>query len=120
KEGVAVDGHVPEVGGGKPLDGRERSEEPAGEIDQVDALIDELTAARPRAIGAPFPVVADAPAVSVASAHEHQGAQHAAIHDLARLLQRGMITVIEPDAHAPARGRRARDENIDLRNAPGG
>ena len=52
------------------------------------ALVDQLAAAGSFGIGPPFPFVADAAAVAVAPAHEHQLAERAGIDQLARLAQR--------------------------------
>ena len=71
EEGVIVDLHVPKRRGGVALDRREISEEPAGQIDQMHALVDEFAAAGERGIGAPFAVVAFAAAVTVAGAEKH-------------------------------------------------
>ena len=55
-----------------PLDRRELAQEPACEVDEMHALIDEFAAAGELGIGAPLAVVADAAAVAVARADEHQ------------------------------------------------
>ena len=59
-------------------------------------------------VGAPLPVVAEAAAVAVAAADEHQRPERARVDELARLLERGMIAVVEADADADARAFRPR------------
>ena len=67
-----VDRQVPEIGRCETLDVGEVAQEPAGEVDQVWSLVDELAAAGQGRVGAPFPIVADPPAVAVSGAKEHQ------------------------------------------------
>jgi hypothetical protein len=55
---VVLDGHVPEERADLPRDAREIAGEPAGEVDEVDALIEHLAAAGDGRIGAPFAVIA--------------------------------------------------------------
>jgi len=50
----------------------EFAEEPACDVDEVDALIDQLASAGKIGIGAPFPIVAFAAAVPISAAQEHQ------------------------------------------------
>ena len=47
---------------------------PAGEVDEMYALVEQLAAAGQGGVGPPFAVVADASAVSVSAAEEHQRA----------------------------------------------
>ena len=83
----------------------------------MDALIDELAAAGKRGVGAPLLVVADAAAVPVATAHEHQLAEDAGVEQLAGFLERRMIPMVEPDAHQPLTSPRGRvDHSVDLRH----
>ena len=63
----------------------------------MDALVDQFAAAGELRVGAPFAVVADAPAVAVARADEHQRAERAGVDEFARLLQRRMEAVIVAD-----------------------
>jgi hypothetical protein len=80
----------------------------------VDALIDQLAAARQRRVGAPFLVVADPAAVAVAAAHEHQRPERAARHQVVRLLQRRVVAMVEADPHAQVVGAGERHERLDL------
>ncbi len=50
------------------------------EVEQVHPLVDELTAARPRRVGAPLALVAEAAAVAVSAAEVHQLAVLARVH----------------------------------------
>ncbi len=61
----------------------------------MHALVDQLAAAGTRRIGAPLVLVADAAAMTVASAHEHQRPQVPAGHDRVRLLQRRVVAMVE-------------------------
>jgi hypothetical protein len=89
------------------VDDGELAEEPAGEVDEVDALVDQLAAAGERGVGAPLAVVAAAAAVAVAAAQEHQRAERAGVEELAGFLRAGVEAVIVAEADADARrGRR--------------
>ena len=73
------------------------------------ALVDQFAAARDFGLGAPFLLVAEPSAVTVAGADEHQRPEHAGIDDLARFQERRMEAMIEPgldDALVPRGGRR--------------
>ena len=67
------------IGGGNAADVREVAQEPCGEIDQVNALIDQFAAAESARVRSPLPVVADAPAVPVAGPKEHQRTERPAV-----------------------------------------
>ena len=97
-----------------PLDAGEVAEEPAREINEMHALVDEFAAAGKRRIGAPLAVVADAPPVAVASADEHQRTKRARLVKAARLKERGVEAVIETHAHAHAGGTGGVDEFVRL------
>ena len=100
---------------------REIAEEPAGEIDQMHALVDQFAAAGEFRIGAPFPLVAGPAAVAVAAANEHQFAEGAAIEDLACFAEGAMIAVVEADADegAGALGAARTQSSSAARRAPG-
>ena len=68
EETVVFDGHIPEVGAGAAADAGEIAEEPAGEVDEVGALVEQFAAAGKSRIGAPFALVAGTAAVAVAAA----------------------------------------------------
>ena len=82
----------------RPRTLRKIAEEPAGEIDQVRALVDQFAAAGERRVGAPFAIVAGSSAVTIAAADKHHLAQRAAFKDLARPAECAVIAVIEADA----------------------
>lgn len=79
------------------LDARELTEIPAGEVDEVHALIDELAAAGELRVGAPLAVVALAAAVAVAAAEKHQRPERAAVDERAGFLQGRVKTMIVAD-----------------------
>ena len=66
---------------------RQRTGEPVAEVEQVHALVDQLTPAGAFGLGAPLPVVAEPPAVPVACAQVHKLAVLAGV-DLVRQLAR--------------------------------
>ena len=88
-EAVVVGRHVPEQRRHRRIVDGEVAEKPARQVDQVRALVDQLAAARNGRLAAPFLLVADAPAVAIARADEHQRAEHAGVDDLARLEEAG-------------------------------
>src|SRR5580658_2921448 len=95
QESVIFHGHLPEEAGRAPGDAREVAQEPARQVDQVDALVEQLAAARNGRIRAPLALIAGAAAVAVASADKQQGADRAGIEDGARLLEGAVISMIE-------------------------
>ena len=76
------------------------AEEPAGEIDEMDALIDEFATAGKDGIGAPLAVVALASPVAVAGAEKHERAEDAGIEELAGFLESGVEAMIVAEADA--------------------
>ena len=106
QEGVVVDRHLPEIGVRRSP--RRRVKSPRNQRDRSIRCTPWSISSPPpdsAGVGAPFLVVADAPAVAVAAADEHQLAERAGVEQLARLLQRRVIAVIEADAHQPPRAR---------------
>ena len=97
-----------------PLTTAKIAEKPARQIDQVHALIDQFAAAGLLRVRAPLLLVADAAAVAVAAAHEHQVAERACVEQLAGLAERGMIAMVEADAHEPATSSGRFDQRIEL------
>ena len=114
EKGVVVHRHVPKARARVPLDAGEVAEEPAREINEMHALVDEFAAAGKRRIGAPLAVVADAPPVAVASANKHQRTKRARLVKAARLEERGVKAVIETHAHAHTGGTGGVDEFVRL------
>ena len=84
------------------FDGGEVPEEPAGKVDQMDALVDEFAAAGEGGIGAPLAVVALAAAVTVAGAEKHERPKDAGFKKFAGFLEGGVEAVIVADADAGA------------------
>jgi hypothetical protein len=76
----------------------EIAEKPAGEVDEVHALIDEFAAAGEGGIGAPLAVVAFATAVAVAGAEEHEGPEGTSFEEFAGFLKGGVEAVVVADA----------------------
>src|SRR6059058_2001092 len=94
KEGIVVRDHFPEICRQMAFHRREIAEEPAGEIDEVHALINQFTASRQLRVSSPFFVVANTPAVPVAGADEHQLSKNSSLKDLACLLKSGMVAMV--------------------------
>src|ERR1700687_1276131 len=95
---------------------RERSddfqltEEPSRQIEEMHALIQEVTTAGQFSVAAPLLFVADAPSVAVNSADEEERAQMAAGAELMGLSQCGMESQREADfKDAAGRASRRRD-----------
>ncbi len=95
EKAIVLDGHVPEVSAGNALDLLEVAEKPASQVDQVDALIHQLAAARPRGVGSPLLVVSDPPSVAVPAPKEHEFADRACRREVLGSAQRRMEAMIE-------------------------
>src|ERR1035438_29435 len=106
QESVIFDRHFPEVTGRAAGDAREVAQEPARQVDQVYALVQQFAAARGARIGSPLALVAGTAAVSVAAADEQQRTGRAGIEDRARISKGAVIPVTESDAHQRARADR--------------
>src|SRR3974390_3441208 len=73
-------------------------------------LVDKLSPARHRGVRAPFPIVADASAMSVAAADEHQLAENSGRNEFFRFTQGSVVSMIEPHVNAnPLSGPEGRD-----------
>src|ERR1700744_4875471 len=94
KKSVVVDRHVPKKRIHKPVDLRPLPKEPAREVDQVNSLVNQLSAARLFRVRPPFFVVAYAAAMSITGADEHERAHHSGFEDLPSLLKGRMVAVI--------------------------
>jgi len=92
----------------------EPAEKPAGEINQMDSLVNQFTATGKFRVGAPFLVITDAPAMAITRANKHQFAHHAGPENFPRLDERRMITMIEPDPDANAVLLRERNQFVNL------
>jgi hypothetical protein len=62
----------------------------------MHALVEQFSATRQLGMRPPFFFVAHASAMSVAAPNEHQGADRPINEEFTRLLDRSMVTVIEP------------------------
>src|SRR5262249_38643936 len=78
----------------------ELAEKPAREIDEMNALVDELAASGPLPLGAPFTLVAEASAVPIARADIEQRTDLALVDQPPRFAHGRVIAQIEADAHA--------------------
>src|SRR5689334_12632781 len=67
---IVIDRHVPKVGGRKTADVREVAEKPLREVDQMNALIDQLAATGNCGICAPLLVVSNASAVPISRSNK--------------------------------------------------
>src|SRR5579862_2539590 len=72
QEGVVFHRHLPIEVGNLAADLGDVTKEPSGQVDQVNALIEQLAAAGKGGIGAPFLFVAKSAAVAVARADVQQ------------------------------------------------
>src|SRR6185369_17851823 len=79
---------------------------PAGEVDEMDALVQQLASARDLGAGPPLALVARTAAMAVTRAQVHQWAQLAAHQELTRAAQGGVESVVEAhaDGHAALAG----------------
>ena len=102
-EAVVFDFPVPEEAFDGALDVGELAEEPAGQVDEVDALVEHLAAAGDFLFAAPFGFHAESPALAVAAADEHHGAEDAGVEQLAGFEQRGVEAVVEADFYDECR-----------------
>ena len=108
QRGVVLDRRVPELRAQKRRVQRQRPGEPVDEVEQVHALVDQLATARPRRVGAPLAVVAEAPAVAVARADVHELAVLARVHLGGGARERRMEAVVEADLDESRRAARRR------------
>ena len=80
----------------------------------MDSLVNQFTTAGKLRVGAPFLVVADAPAMAVARPDEHQIAHHAGRKNLAHLEKRRMVAMIETHPDTNAMLLRERNQFVNL------
>src|SRR5262249_23855444 len=85
QETVIVDGRGPIGGQSRAIIELELAEKPAGKVDQVHALVDQLATAGKFFLATPFLFHADAAAVTIATADVHEGADRPLIHERSRL-----------------------------------
>jgi hypothetical protein len=83
-EAVVLDFPVPEEAFDGALNLRELAEEPAGEVDEVDALVEHLAAAGDVPLPPPLLLHAEPAALPVAAADEHHLAERAGVEQLSR------------------------------------
>src|SRR5205807_4984545 len=103
EEGVVLDVRLPEVGPALREGEVDVAGEVAGEVDEVDPLVDELAPARGLPAGPPLLLVAGPAPVAVATTDVHQVAVGLLCRDLPGLQQRRMEAVVEADLDDPAR-----------------
>ncbi len=80
----------------------------------MHALVDEFAASGELGVGAPFAVIALAPAVPIATADEHQGTELVRVNQFARFLQRRMVAMVIADAHPQGLVLRLRLKDAEL------
>src|SRR5262249_31768667 len=80
--------------------GTELSKKPAREVNEVNALVDELAPARNFRVRAPLAFVTQTASMTVTATDEHQRPQDAAVHELARLPKCGMVAMVDSDPQA--------------------
>jgi hypothetical protein len=100
KKRIVIHRHVPEICMREPLDIGEIAEKPTRQVDDMDALVDQLTATgqlRPRP---PFPFVPNSSAVPVPGSQEHQRSECAGVDDTPGMPESAMVAVVEPYANA--------------------
>src|SRR5271157_2342358 len=102
QKAVVLHFHVPEKSVGVSLHLGELAQEAPGQVDEVDTLVNELSAAGAFPAGAPFALVSGPPAVPIARPQVHERTQLAGPNELECLSERAVIAVIEPDADMPA------------------
>src|SRR5882757_3369159 len=95
QESVVVHRHVPEIGMGIPADLGKIAKEPAGEIDEMYSLIDQLAPAGELRLCAPFFFISDSSTMSVARPQEHRGTQNPRIEYFPRPAKSPVVTVVE-------------------------
>ena len=76
-EAIVLHRHVPEIGVGEAIDLYELAEEPACQIYEMDALVDQLPAAGAARLRPPLARIAGAAAMAVAGTYEQQLAERA-------------------------------------------
>src|SRR5207245_61044 len=101
------------------IDLDEIAEEPAGQVDQVDALVQEFAAAGQGRVGAPFPVVAQAATVAVAGPDVHERPQLPGGAQGLGLDQGGVEAVVEAHLDVYAGGPRRGQHGPQLGGAAG-
>src|SRR6476660_9333010 len=94
---VVLDFPIPEEAGDVAGDIDEIAQEPARQVDQMDALVEHLSAAGDGALPAPFLFHSEPATETIASAEEHQGAEGAFIDEVSGFQNGGMKAVIEAD-----------------------
>src|SRR5689334_9551720 len=102
QEGVVLHGHVPEVGRNRSLHLVEVAQEPACKVDQVHALVDELSAAGMLRLCTPLRVITDPAAMPVACPHEEERTERAGVDQTPGLAEGAVIAMIESNTHTNA------------------
>src|SRR5580704_12943379 len=98
---------------------RERAKKPTGEVDQMNSLIQQLTASGDLWNRPPFPFVPQSPAVAISPPDKHQRSQRTRIDDLTSFLKSGVITMVETHLYTDFVRLRRCDERLKLRGVTG-
>src|SRR5712692_4833581 len=86
----------------KSVNFAEIAKEPASQINDVHALIDQFTAARHLRLGPPFLVVSEAPAVPVARPQKHQSPKRTGIDNPPGLTKSAVVARVKSYAYQDA------------------
>jgi len=78
----------------------EFAEKPACQVNEMNALVDQLSASRALRLSSPFACVAESAAMSVARPQVQQGTQYSRVDETSSVLKSSVIPMIE--AHTDA------------------
>jgi len=117
-EAVVLYRHVPVVRVRESAHIYKLAQEPPGQINQVNSLIEQLPTAGPLRLGAPLALVSKTPAVSIASPHKQQWPQDTLVNQASGVLKCPVIAVIETNADADIAPRRPLREPPQLIGTP--
>src|SRR5258708_30899913 len=104
---------------GKALEVGKVSKKPARQVDQVYALIDQLTPNGERRVATPFLFIAFAASMPVAAAHKHQLREFSLSHQLPGFHKCRMIPMVKSDSHLHAAVLNSLDQRVQLRDIAG-
>src|SRR5580692_164875 len=90
QEAIVLDLSRPEITRNSAVGQGELAEKPAGEIDQMRALVDQFAAAGNFLVKTPLVFIADPAAMAVAAPNEQQRTDRALVRKLFRARDRGM------------------------------
>src|SRR5262245_49431719 len=95
------------------------AQEPAGQINQMDPLIDQLTTTCLFWIGPPLLGIAQTPTMPIASTYVHEFTQCASLQELPGFAACGMIAMVKPDPYQDLGVLRRRHDRREFRSPPG-